>query len=233
MPAWFPAVLADAQRDVLVAEENAARTAARRAEVTAAVATADAMLAEVAAATLDDRDALRAAEARAADTRRIHAGAQRRLTTAPRRERRTARHDLAVAERRLERAEGYLASTRDRTGPAVERHNQAVIAQRDAYEKLRTCDAIDRLDAMTPTVGEHRMNVRALNTWKQWADGDPVPDGTMCSVYAILNQRAGVERHLAAALRDDIHPPIPRTDPVAAHDPTTTRSAARELGIGL
>ncbi len=81
VPEWFPALLADAQRDLHAAEENAARTAARRAEATVAVATADAALATVAAATVDDRDALRAAEARAVDARRVHAGAEGRLAS--------------------------------------------------------------------------------------------------------------------------------------------------------
>ena len=123
IPDWFPTVLADAQRALARRRRVAAVAAIRRAEATAAAATADATLADVAAATADDRDALRAAEARAVDARR-HAGAQHRLDTAPRRQRRTARHDLDVAEHQLERAENYLANTRQRTGPAVERHTR-------------------------------------------------------------------------------------------------------------
>ncbi len=191
VPDWFPTVLADAQRALAAAEESSAVAAIRRAEATDAVASADETLADVAAATADDRDALRAAETRAVDARRNHAGAQHRLETAPRRQRRTARHDLDVADHQLERAENYLANTRERTGPAVERHNRAVTAQRDAHEELRTCDAIDRLDAMTPSVGEHRMRVRALDVWKDWADGHPVPDRSLRTVAAILAQRAG------------------------------------------
>jgi conjugative relaxase-like TrwC/TraI family protein len=233
VPEWLSAVLADAQRDLLAAQENAACTAERRAQATAAVATADATRAEIAAATVDDRDALRAAEARAADARRIHASAQSRLATAPRRQRHTARHDLVVAERQLERAENYLASTRQRTGPAVERHTRAVINQRDAHEELRNCDTIDRLDAMTPSVDEYRMRVRALNTWKHWADGHPVPDRSLQTAAAILKQRAGLQRLLAAALHDDLDPPGHRPDRVGVPDPTATRSPAPELGIGL
>src|SRR5215211_4132515 len=119
------------------------------------------------------------------------AGAQGRLATAPRRQRRTARRDHVEAERQLERAEGYPASTRQRTAPAVDRHTKAVINRREAHEALRTCETFDRLDAMAPTVGEHQMRVRALNTWKHWADGHPVPDGSLRTITAILNQRAG------------------------------------------
>ena len=126
VPEWFPTVLADAQRAPPSPPKTpAAAAAARRAEATAAVAAADATLADVAAATADDRDALRARRSprrRAPDaTTPAHNVAS---TTAPRRQRRTARHDLDVAERQLERAENYLASTRQRTGPAVERHTR-------------------------------------------------------------------------------------------------------------
>ncbi len=97
--------------------------------------------------------------------------------------------------------------------PAVERHSRAVADQRDAHEELRTCDTVDRLDAMTPSVGEHRMRVRALTTWKQWADGHPVPDRSLRTVAAILNQRAGLQRQLAAALPDERSPATPPSRP--------------------
>ena len=54
---------------------------------------------------------------------------------------------------------------------------------------------------MTPSVGEHRIHVRALNTWKHWADGHDVPDGTLHTTFAVLAHRPGPERQLAAALR--------------------------------
>ena len=104
---------------------------------------------------------------------------QHRLDTAPRRHRRTLRHDLHIAEHQLDRAEDYLERTRQRTAPAVERHTQAVADQRDAHEQLRTCDTIDRLDAMLPSVGEHRLHVQALTTWKHWAEGHDVPDDAL------------------------------------------------------
>lgn len=233
VPEWFPTVLADARRDLRAAQQHEAKTAARRAETTAAVAAADAAFADVAAATVDDRDALRAAQARAGEARRLHAGAQRHLTAATRRQRRPARHDLDVAERHLERAEDYLERTRQRTGPAVEHYNRAVTAQREAHDELRTCDTVDRLDALTPTVGEHRMRVEALTTWKHWADGDPVPDRALRTAAGVLNQRAGLQRQLAAALPDDVQTPTRRPDAVAVHHPTATPSAAPELGIEL
>jgi conjugative relaxase-like TrwC/TraI family protein len=230
VPAWFPTLLTEAQDALNVAQAAAAATEARRAEATTAIAAADAALADVAAATADDRDALRAAEARAVEARRNHASAQRRVETAPRRQRRAARNDLEIAKRRLERIENHLASTRQRTGPAIEVHSAAVTAQRDAREELRTCETLDRLDAMTPSVGEHRMRVRALTVWKDWADGQPVPDRALRTVAAILNQRAGPQRQLAAALPDDIQQPVHRPD-ADAPDLTAARSSTPELSI--
>ena len=77
------------------------------------------------------------------------------------------------------------------------------------------------------------MRVRALTTWKHWADGHPVPDRALRTVAAILNQRAGPQRQLATALPDDLRPQTRRHDPRTTHDPTATRHAAPELGIGL
>ena len=231
VPSWFPSVLAEAQSALSAAEAAAPAVDARRAEATAAVAAADATLAEVAAATGADREALRTAEARAVEARRNHASAQRRLETAPRRQRRTARDDVDLAERRLERVENYLATTRERTVPAFERHNDAVTTQRDAHEELRTCDTLYQLNTMTPSVGEHRMRVRALDVWKHWADGHPVPDRSLRNVAAILNQRAGLQRQLAAALPEDVRQPVHRPDRADTQDLTASRSAAPEFGI--
>jgi hypothetical protein len=231
VPGWFPTVLADAQEALNAAEESAALAAHRRAEASAAVATADATLAAVAAATATDRDALRAAEARATDARRTHVNAQRRLETAPRRQRRIVRHDHDLAERQLERAENYLANTRERTGPAVQRHHRAVVAQRHAGDELLTCEMVDRLDAMRPSVGEHRIRVRALNMWKHWADGHPIPDRTLRTVAAVLNQRGGLQRQLAAALPADVNQPARPPRPDVTRDMTASRSAGPDLGI--
>jgi conjugative relaxase-like TrwC/TraI family protein len=231
VPAWFPTILADAQQALAAAETSAAVAEARRAAAVAAVAAAKATLADVTADTADDRDALWAAEARAVEARRNHASAQRRLDTAPRRQRRTARNDLDLAERRLDRIENHLATTQQRTASAVEAHAAALTTQRDAHEELRTCNTLDRLDAMTPKVDEHRMRVRALDVWKHWADGHPVPNRSLRTVAAILNQRTGLQRQLAAALPDDVQTSIHRPDRADEHDPTASRSAAPELGI--
>jgi len=231
VPSWFPSLFADAQQALTAAEESAAVANARRAEATAAAAAADAALADIAAATADDRDALRTAEARPAEARRNQASARRRLETAPRRQRRSARDGLDLAERRLERVENYLATTRTRARPAVERHSDAVTAQRDVHERLRTCDTLDRLAAMNPSLGERRTRVRALEVWKHWADGQPVPDPSLRTVAAILNQRAGLQRQLVAALPDDVRRSAHRPDRADPRDLTASRFAAPGLGI--
>ena len=226
IPDWFPAVLADAQRALRDAETREAQQSARRAQATAAAASADAVLAEVAAATAADRDALHHAETRAVEARRRHAAAQHRLDTAPRRQRRTLRHEVHTAEQQLERAEDYLERTRQRTGPAVERHTQAVADQRDAHDQLRNCDTIDLLDAMLPSVGEHRLHVQALTTWQRWAQGHDLPNGTLHTAFAVLAHQPGVEQQLATALRNDLHgtPIEPR---VACRGPRRPPRSAR------
>ena len=98
IPDWFSTALADAHRQLVHAQNSEAQRAARRAQADAAVVTADTVAADVSAATAADRDALQHAEARAADARRRHAAGAHRLDVAPRRQRRTLRNDLQVAE---------------------------------------------------------------------------------------------------------------------------------------
>jgi len=57
----------------------------------------------------------------------------------------------------------------DEPGPAVERHTRAVADQRDAHDHLRSCDTIELVDGMAPSVGEHRHHFRALHTWQRSA----------------------------------------------------------------
>ena len=55
-----------------------------------------------------------------------------------------------------------------------------------------------------PTVGEHRLRVQALNTWKRWAEGHDVANGDLPTTFAVLAHRPGLEQQLAAALRPDL-----------------------------
>ena len=159
--------------------------------------------------------------------------AQHRLDSAPRRHRRALRHELDEADHQLERAENYLARTRQRTGPAVEQHNHALATQRDAHDQLRNHDISDSLDAMLPTVGEHRLHVRSLTTWQHWAQGHDVPDPELHGAFVTLARQTGAERHLAATLRDQLATPHHAVRPTHHLDDPGARAAGRDLGIEL
>jgi conjugative relaxase-like TrwC/TraI family protein len=201
IPEWFPTVLAETRRALADAEAREAHQATRRAQATVKANNADAIVADVAAATSDDRDALRHAEARAVDARRRLANAEHRLDTAPRRQRRSLRHDADIAQQQLDRAESYLARTRQRTAPAIEQHARAVADQRTAHEAVRRCDTADRLDAMCPTADHQRRRLHALTTWQHWAHGDTIADRDLHTAYTVLAHQPGVEQHLAHTLR--------------------------------
>ena len=233
IPDWFPSALADAQQALRDAEAREAEQSAQRADVTADVANADAVYAEVHAATAADRDALHHAEARTVEARRRQTAAQHRLDNAPRRHRRALRHELNEAEQQLERAENYLARTRQRTAPAVEQHAHALAAQRDAHDQLRNHELSDSLDAMLPTVGEHRLHVRSLTTWHHWAQGHDVPDQELHGAFAVLARQPGAERQLAATLRDQLGTPHHAVRPGHHLDDPGERAAGRDLGIEL
>ena len=232
IPDWFPSALADAQKALGDAQARQAEQSAQRADVTADVANADAVYAEVHAATAADRDALHHAEARTVEARRRRTAAQHRLDNAPRRHRRTLRHELNEAEQQLERAENYLARTRQRTGPAIEQHNHALATQRDADDQARNHDISDSLDAMLPTVGEHRLHVRSLTTWQHWAQGHDVPNPELQGAFVTLARQTGAERQLAATLRDQLgtphHPGCapPATSTTQQNEPQGATSAS-------
>ena len=235
IPDWFPDVLADAHRALRDAETREAQQAARRAQATSAAASADSVLADVNAATAADRDAFRHAETRAVEARRRHRAAPHRLDIGPRRQRRDPRREVHIAEQQLERAEDYLERTRQRTGPAVERHTRAVAHQRDAHDQLRNCDTIDLLDTMVPSVGEHRLHVRALRTWQRWAQGHDLPNGTVHTTFAVLAHQPGVEQQLATALRNNLRgTSIERASHGTAHiDLFRVHLAQPDFGIEL
>ncbi len=174
--------------------------AAQRQRLLDAIAAADRTLDDVAAATAPDRDAHASAVARADDARRQLAAAQRRLDTAPRRARRSLRHDLDVAERRLERADAYLERTRQRTEPSIEQYRQAQAHRRAAGDNLRHRDAADLLDAMHHPVDVHRQRVAALDTWQRWAKGHDVGNNDLRAAVDTLNTMDGSDRPFAEAL---------------------------------
>jgi len=234
IPDWFSTVLTDAQHALLDAQTREAQRAARRAESTAAANLTDTVLAEVATATAADRGALHHAEARAVDARRRLTAAAHRLDTAPRRHHRTLRHELHIAQHQLDRAEDYLDRTRQRTAPVIERHTEAVAAQRNAHEHLRTCETIDRLDAMLPSGGEQRVHVQALVTWRHWAEGHDVPNATLHTAFAVLAHRPSPEQQLAAALHHDLGNTTVDRGWIATHHEVTPMSVARpDFGIEL
>ena len=148
IPDWFPSLLHDARNDLAVAEQRETARAAQRQRLLDAIAAADRTLDDVAAATAPDRDAYAHATARADDARRHHAAAQRRLDTAPRRARRSLRHELDVAERRLERADAYLERTRQRTEPSIEQYRLA--QARPTRRRTTTCATATPPTCSTP-----------------------------------------------------------------------------------
>jgi hypothetical protein len=145
------------------------------------------------------------------------------------------RAEVHIAQQQLDRAEDYLERTRQRTAPAIERHAQATADRRQAHEQLRNCDTIDLLDAMLASAGEHRRRVQALTTWQRWAQGHDLPDNAVHSAFAVLAHQPGVERQLAAALRNDLHgTPIDRERRAAGHvDLPGVHVAQHDFGIEL
>jgi conjugative relaxase-like TrwC/TraI family protein len=200
VPEWFTPLLHEARLSLAAAEERHTARAAQRQRLVDAAAGADRATADVAAATAPDRDAHADAAARADVARRLHAAARGRLDAAPFRHRRSARHDLDIAERQLARAEDYLERTRQRTEPSLERYRHAQTRQRDAHDNLRHGHTADMLDAMQPSVDDHRRRVTALETWQRWATGGTVQHADLQQAVDTLINTQHSDRSLTMPL---------------------------------
>ncbi len=232
IPEWFQPALAAAKRSLDEARTRAAQRLARRERATADVATADAGLADVSAQTYHPRAALYRAEAGVDDARLRRNDLTRRLETAPWRQRRSLRGELQAQQQRLDRAEGHLELTRQRTQPAVEQHTQAAADHRAAHGQLDICHTLDRLDSPQPSVGDHQGHYKALAIWKQWADGHDLPTNTLHTVASLLDHRPGREQQLARVLRNDIGQPEPAPRVTRDYDHYPTRTASHDIGFG-
>ena len=140
--------------------------------------------------------------ARADDARRGHAVAQHRFAVVRRRGRRTARHDLEIAEQRLERADAYLERTRQRTEPAIGLYRQAQVQRREAHDNLHYHDTAGQLDAIQHPLDIHRRRVNALETWRHWATGHDVDYDLLRQAVDTLDRERGPHNLFATGLAD-------------------------------
>jgi conjugative relaxase-like TrwC/TraI family protein len=200
IPDWFPTLLHDARNELAAAEQQHAARAVERQRLQDAAEAAEGILHDVAAATAPDRDAYAHAAARADTAHRDHASAKYQLTVAPRRHRRTARHNLDIAEQRLERADAYLERTRQRTRPTIDRYHQAQADRREAHDNVRYHDTADLLDDFHHPVDLHRRRVAALDTWQRWAIGGRVQVDDLREAVEMLDSAPGPDSALTKAL---------------------------------
>ena len=174
IPEWFEPLLSELRGELRVAEQAATDSEAERARLAAAAAAAKGDLTRVEAATAPAREQLAATTGRADQARWQHTDAQRRLDATGWRGRRAARHELAVAEVRHERAVEHLQHTRHRTRPDIANYNQA----RARLDETRT--ALDRHDTrvwLRHTLDQApilRRQIEILDTWRRWAGGDTI-----------------------------------------------------------
>ena len=157
-----------------VAEQAVTDAEVERARLAASAAAARRDLARVEAATAPAREQLAAATGRADQARWQHTDAQSRLDTTGLRGRRAARHELAAAEVRRQRAVEHLQHTRHRTRPDIDQYNQARARVEEAQTALDRHDTRVRLRRTLDQVPVLRRQVEALELWSRWARGDTI-----------------------------------------------------------
>jgi conjugative relaxase-like TrwC/TraI family protein len=202
IPECFEAMLDQACADLATAQAGHAAHAAERERLRQAVVAAEQRLRDVDAATAAARDAGEAAIRRVQRARGDLAEAHQRLATAPRVQRRQARREVTIAQRRAADAEDYLERTRQRTSPSIARYDQA-IAERDRLREDLRHRSADEVISAARVRGDNR-RVDALQTWRYWADGQAVSVERLSETTATLGAERGPNQAHSRALEQTI-----------------------------
>ena len=234
VPVWFEPLLAEVRHELNVAEQTATDSEAERARLAASATAARHDLAHAEAATAPARELLAAATGRADQARWQLTDAQSGLNTTGWRGRRAARHEVAAAEARCQRAVEHLEHARQRTRPAIDRHNQARERLGEAQTALDRHDTRAWLRRTPDLVPDLRRQVEAVELWGRWARGATIN----------LQQLGDTIAELTSHGRRDDHAERFRTLGQAAQDwadvagidlpPTVRHTRTRErTGLGL
>jgi conjugative relaxase-like TrwC/TraI family protein len=202
IPEWFEAMLDQARAELATARARHAEHAAELQRVRQAVVAAEQRLGDVDAATAAARDARDAAMCRVKRARGDLAEAQQRLATAARLHRRPARREVMTAQRRAADAEDYLERTRQRTSPSIARSDHAIAERDQLREELRhrSTDAVIGADRVRGV--QRRVDV--LQTWRCWANGQPVSVERLSEITETLGAERGTTQGLSWALEQTI-----------------------------
>jgi hypothetical protein len=202
IPEWFEPMLDQARADLASARARHAEHAAALERLQQAVVAAERRLGDVDAATAVARDAGGAAMRRVQRVRGDLAEAQQRLATAPRLHRCHVRSEVMIAQRRAAHAQDYLERTLQRTSPSIARYDHA-ITERDRHrEDLRRCNA-DAVISADRVRGVQR-RVDALQTWRCWANGQPVSVERLSEISATLGAERGASQAHSWALAQTV-----------------------------
>lgn len=142
-----------------------------------------------------DNETAAARTAYAAATRRVeHAevdrrGAARLLDESGWRRRRHARHDLADADAELADARSSLEHVRTVTDPDRQRHRNADTAATHADDELHRHQLSRMLRPDASPEPLHHL-IAALETWRRWAAGAPIPANELADALAPLRDAA-------------------------------------------
>ena len=120
---------------------------------------------------------------------------RRRLDTTGLRGRRAARHELAAAEVRRQRAVEHLQHTRHRTRPDIDQYNQARARVEEAQTALDRHDSRVRLRRTLDQVPVLRRQVEALELWNRWARGDTINVQQLGDTIAQLTSHSRRDEH--------------------------------------
>jgi hypothetical protein len=202
IPDWFPVIRATISDQLAHSERQALEMQRRQAHRTEQLAHAEAQLAiahrhyDPYRPSLDAaRAAVRDAQERVWSTNHtaIHGKGRARRIAA--RESTVASRDLVVARRQ----EAEVAAT---AAPAWNAVGDAMRQVEAIQRSITSSEIVDHWDAWPERAERFRSLRAAVDDWRRWAVGDPVPPERVASAFAVLQSNAAVDVPQVAGLVD-------------------------------
>lgn len=233
VPEWFDTVRREAAADYRRARHALEDSEAKRQPLTEAVDAAEQRLEEAntlcAPFDADFQKAQRAVK-QAETERRV---AERKLDESSIRGRRRLRAEHAVAVENLMVAEGQLTRVKETTTGPNSARADARQSLEAARRDLRSHDQIERWNYLPERLQATEDRIDALDTWRDWAVGKPIVEGTLANAVAVMSElRAHRPDDASRQLADELQQWAARQGiRTSLQRPQQQRSAGIEMGL--
>jgi conjugative relaxase-like TrwC/TraI family protein len=232
VPEWFDELAASIGDSVRRLEEIEGRFDRERSQLAERLAEARRQRAEVDRRLDPHRPALDQASRTVEESRRRVWSANSQLSRSSALKRRSARRDLNDAQVDLDIALEQQQQVELAAAPALESLTTADADVHKLRDRLRTLDVRARMALGYTDGGQYRDLAEALQEWRRWADGHPVPAESVAHAVGVLDSTACIDRTDAAALVAPLRNwAVDRGAPMPVRSPEPSRPLGIELDL--